>query len=96
MSVSYDTAAIRRAARQVKEAASQLGSISSAFSNLASSVPQALQGESGQALEELMTALKSDTSKMSGGLSTISSRLRSFAAYLDRIDQEAAANIRKN
>ena len=96
MAVTYDTDAIRRSARQIKEAASQLDSVSSSFSGLASSVPQALQGESGQALEELMSTLKADSRKLSNGLSSISSHLRSFAAYLDRLDREAAANIRSN
>ena len=94
--VEYDTAEIRRSARQVGSAANELDSVASELRRLAAEGPDALQGDAGTVLEDLLSKLRSDASKMSGGLLTISNRLQAFAAQLDELDRRAAANIRSH
>lgn len=96
MGVMYDTSDIRRSARQIGDASDQLSTVASEVGRLVSAVPDALQGESGDALEELLSKLQADMKRMSGGLGAVSSQLKAFAAYLDRLDQEAARNIRSS
>ena len=53
--VEYDTAEIRRSARQVGSAANELDSVASELRRLAAEVPDALQGDAGTVLEDLLS-----------------------------------------
>ena len=96
MGVSYDTDLIRRSARRIQDAGMQMNGVSSSCARLVSAAPGALQGETGDVLEDILSKLKSDTGKIGGGLNDVANKLFSFASYLDYLDREASRMIQGN
>ena len=96
MAVSYDTSEIRQSASRMESAAREMDQVTSILRQQASAAPDALRGEAGDALLDILEKLRSDTTKMSGGMRNVASRLRSFAAYLDMLDRQAKANIQRS
>ena len=88
--MEYDIQEVRRAARQVGNAARALSDISNGdLAKIKADIPGNLRGEAADALSEVMTDLLSDTRKLTSGLEQISRELDAFAERLKKADEAA-------
>lgn len=95
--MEYDTAAIRRVAKQVGGAASEIQSTAASNVNaVINGLSGNFEGEAAEALHEELKDLGSDLSRLAKGLSNIEKELLNYAARLEEADRQAAIFIRNN
>lgn len=95
--MEYDTAAIRRVARQVGRAASEIQSTATSDVNaVINGLSGNFEGEAADALHEELVDLGSDLKRLARGLDSIKEELMDYAARLEEADRQAALFIRNN
>ncbi|MDO5377593.1 MAG: WXG100 family type VII secretion target [Clostridia bacterium] len=95
--MEYDTAAIRRVARQVGRAASEIrATATSDVSAVINGLSGHFEGEAADALHEELADLSSDLKRLASGLNSVEKELMDYAARLEEADRQAALFIRNN
>lgn len=93
--MKYDTAEIRRVARQVKQSATSIDEIGrGTLQPLTGSIPQELKGLAADALLSEIRDLTSGLQHLATQVSAVGDDLNAFARKLDIADQQAKQQIR--
>lgn len=92
--MEYSVSKIRRLARQFDKCSSSVEQVmKDEVRKVMSDLPDGMEGNAADALENRLMDLRSDLSSISGSLDDIASDLRAFARRLEIADQKAKENI---
>lgn len=92
--MNYDTAEIRRVARQLKGCASTVGSIEqSKLRTVLSMLGSEFKGQAADAATKRIQELSSDLLQLQNGINAIGDELNQFARQLDIADERSKSHI---
>lgn len=87
---------IKRAANKVKSIATSTSSLTSGELRKMISIAEGMKGETAEALQEELQALRTDVQQLSNVLNTVQSRLMRYYQLMKEADEKAAAAIKEN
>ena len=91
----YDVQELRRAARQVNQAAQAIqGAGRDGVNRVKSGLAGSFRGDAADALDNELSSLQSDLLKLANGLAAIDKELRDYAQRLEQADRDAASFIK--
>lgn len=97
MGFEVDTREVRRAAREIKRIAGNVKELSEqSVAKMQSSVADNLEGETADAIAEVLADLNMDIRKISAGLSDVQKALLDYAKRVEEADEEAKKTIESN
>ncbi|MBP3522970.1 MAG: WXG100 family type VII secretion target [Clostridia bacterium] len=97
MGFEVDTREVRRAAREIKRIAGSVRELSDqSVAQMQISVADNLEGETADAIAEVLTDLNMDIRKISAGLSDVQKALLDYAKRVEEADEEAKKTIESN
>ena len=97
MGFEVDTSEVRRAAKEIKKIAENVGALSSQNVNrMQNSVSENLEGETADAITEVLGDLSSDIRRISAALNDVQEALIDYAERIEEADREAKRQIEAN
>jgi len=97
MGFEVDTSEVRRAAKEIKRIAESVSVLSSQNVNrMQSSVSQNLEGETADAIAEVLSDLSVDIRRISAALSDVQEALIDYAERIEEADEKAKREIEAN
>jgi len=97
MSFEVDTGEVRRAAKEIRKIAENVGALSSQnVQRMRSSVDQNMEGATADAISEVLSDLSSDIRRISSGLNDVYKALLDYAERIEEADRKAKEEIEAN
>lgn len=97
MGFEVDTSEVRKAAKEIRKIAENVGALSSQNVNrMRSNVDQNMEGATAEAISEVLADLSSDIRRISSGLNDVYQALLDYAERIEEADRQAKEEIEAN